>query len=353
MRREQLEAESNPMRVRITQLRPLVIITLLCFAAANSACAQEKAKRMVPGPSVKELVPASPNEKEDGISKIIIGQLFKPGNAEYTRIGAGGLKDAPPLPTGYSLFKDLAFDVKTDAITSGYHVFVFSLPSVETEADFKKLGVLHLEVDEMSPSGKSWVEVTMFPGGWDDHFHQVSKTQYDSLLPDFKTKHISAISTQLGLFVIASYQDIEPRSTDPFTRIDLTITTSPDPAAVGQQVAHIITVENKGPNAAGDVNLKYELNHYYEYVSSTTDRGICKRSDLSTVRVLCHLGPVNSGDTVRITIMAHVPRDISLVKDRIEAGNVLELVFKERPTDPVEERNQLFKEYNATILRAN
>lgn len=152
----------------LLQFRSLLTIGLLFLTTATSACAQEKSKRMIPGPSVKELVAASTNENEDGISKIIIGQLFKPGRTEYTRVGAAGLKDAPPLPTGYLLFKDLDFQIKTEAITSGYQLTVFTLPSAENELDFNRLSVLHLEDDEMSPAGKSWQPVTVVPDGWDE-----------------------------------------------------------------------------------------------------------------------------------------------------------------------------------------
>src|SRR5437773_10697351 len=100
--------------MQMLKFRSLLILAFLFFATTASSCAQEKPKRMVPGSSVKDLVPESPNEKGDGVAQITIGQLFKPGTTEYTRIGAAGLKDAPPLPTGYVLFKDLVFSVKTE-----------------------------------------------------------------------------------------------------------------------------------------------------------------------------------------------------------------------------------------------
>jgi len=56
-----------------------------------------KAKRMIPGSSVKELVPESPNEKEDGISEITFGQLFKPGAAQYRHVETEALKNGTPF----------------------------------------------------------------------------------------------------------------------------------------------------------------------------------------------------------------------------------------------------------------
>src|SRR5438552_2644651 len=130
---------------QLLQIRSLLMLALLFFATANAGCAQEKPNRMIPGPSVKELVPESPNPSQDGVSQIIFSQLFKPGTTEYAHVGNRVLKNAPPFPTGYVLFKDLVFQVKTEAISSGFDITVFNLPSVENEADFKNLAVLHLE----------------------------------------------------------------------------------------------------------------------------------------------------------------------------------------------------------------
>src|SRR5258707_2329199 len=139
----------------VFRVRSLLTVVFLICATVTSACAQEKSKRMIPGPSVKELIPESPNEKEDGVARITLGQLFKPGSTEYAHVGANALKDAPPLPTGYVLFKDLVYRIKTEAVTASSQLIVFNVPSAENENDFSKLSILHLEDDEMSPSGSS------------------------------------------------------------------------------------------------------------------------------------------------------------------------------------------------------
>ncbi len=129
--------------MQMLKFRPLLIFAFLFFATTASSCAQEKPKRMIQGPSAKDLVPELQNEKEDGITQITIGQLFKPGTTEYTRIGAAGLKDAPPLPTGYVLFKDLVFRLKTEAVTAGSQLTVFKISSAENETQFSKVSILH------------------------------------------------------------------------------------------------------------------------------------------------------------------------------------------------------------------
>jgi uncharacterized protein DUF11 len=332
------------------------MIALVFFTTTTSSCAQEQPKRMMPGPSVKELVPESPNEKQDGITQITIGQLFKPGTTEYTRIGTAGLKDAPPLPTGYVLFKDLVYRVRTEAITSGYQLTVFRVPSVESEADFGKLSILHLEDDEMSPSGFSWNPVTVFPGDWEEHYHFVSKDQYDALLPDFKLKRIAAITHEFGLFALALAPEFETQSTGPFTHIEVVPSSSPVPVAVGEEVTHTIIVKNKGTRTTAEVNVKAELDAFFGYRGSFGYRGrptqgTCRRADESTGTVLCYLGAMQPGSAATITITGRVPTQLLLTKEVSEIRNSLQVVFKANPTDLVDIDSQLFMQFNFKILK--
>jgi uncharacterized repeat protein (TIGR01451 family) len=336
--------------VKLMKARPPLMIALLFLVTATSACAQEKPKRMIPGPSVKELIPESPNEKDDGIAQITLGQLFKPGSTEYTRVGANALKDAPPLPTGFVLFKDLVYRVRTEAIMSGYQLTVFSFPSVPNEGDFRKLNILHLEDDEMSPSGFSWTPVTVFPGGWDEHFHLVSRDRYDALQPDFKSKRIAAITHEFGVFAVALAPDFEAPSTGPFTGIEVVPSSSPVPVAVGEEVTHTILLRNTGQKAAAEVDVKAELNPDFGY-RANSNQGSCKQSNESSGRILCYLGAMLPGSTATITVVGRVSRHLILTKELSEVGNMLEVVFKENPTDLVEADNQVIMQFDFKVLK--
>ena len=84
---------SEKVSMRITQFledrTPLIIAPIL-FAAGPTR-AQEKSTQMVPGHSVKELVPKSSKPDQDGVSQIIFALLFKPGAARSARaLGACG-----------------------------------------------------------------------------------------------------------------------------------------------------------------------------------------------------------------------------------------------------------------------
>lgn len=187
------------------------MIAFLFLATATSSSAQERPKRMIPGPSVKELVPKFPNPNQDGVNRIIFALLFKPGPTEYAHIGTAALKNAPPFPTGYTLFKDGVYEVKTKAIVTTFNVTVFGVPSAESEEEFKSLTILHLESDEMSPSGQSWKEVTLFPQIADEKmFHFISKDKYDSLTLR-ESKLSTSMTTKESALTISLLRLRQPR----------------------------------------------------------------------------------------------------------------------------------------------
>lgn len=124
---------------------------VLLLTCANSACAQSTTMRMVPSQSGKELIRENPSSAE-GVVEITFGQVFKPGNTEYAQVAPQDLKGAPPWPTGFVAFHDLIYRVSTDATVSGEHAIVFAIPSIDTQAEFDRLEILHLQDDELKSS---------------------------------------------------------------------------------------------------------------------------------------------------------------------------------------------------------
>jgi len=309
---------------------------------------------MISGPSAKELVPESPNPGQDGISQIIFAQLFQPGPTGYTHVGANGLKAAPPLPTGCSLFKDLAYEVTTEAIVKGPNFTVFNIPSAKSQTDFEMLGVLHLEDDEMSPAGVSWSPVMVYPSGWDEKTAPIiPKAKYDALVPDFKTRRLAALSNHFGTFAIISCQESAAFPTEPFIQITVGATSSPERVKEGQEVTHTITIENKGLKPAAEVNVKTDLNPDFDYISVSTNQGSCKRSRNSGGRVLCYLEAMPAGSKATITIESRFRRNHFWKPNQSTAESIseLELVFKENPTDFVVTENQIFTQFSTTIIK--
>src|SRR6267142_4486781 len=326
-----------------------LVALVLLLTTLMSGCQKAVSRRMVAGPSIKDLVAESSDQGDGGVVQITFGQLFKEGVTEYSHIGAKGLTDSPPLPTGFVLFNGLAYRVMTEAAVSGEQVTVFSIPSAENEVSFSNLAVLHLEEDEMNPAGKSWLPVTVVPGGWDGtRFRFISKAQYDGLRPDFESRRLAAITNDFGIFAIASLPQVQAARTQPFTEMEVVPSSSPEKVGANQRVTHTIVITNKGPKPAGEVSLKEELTNL-DFVSGTSTQGICKRSIKSSGRVLCYLGALPAGASLTVTVVSQVNSNIVFgIKDVDELANLLEVAFKEIPTDFVEADNQIFMQFNTT-----
>lgn len=339
--------------LQMHRFRSFLTIAFLFLATAISSSAQEKPKPMIPGPSVKELVPKFPNPNQDGVNRIIFALLFKPGPTEYAHIGVGALKNAPPFPTGYTLFKDGVYEVKTKAIVTTFNVTVFGVPSAESEEEFKSLTILHLEADEMSPSGQSWKEVTLFPQTADEKiFHFISKDKYDSLQPDFKSKRIAGVTNDFGVFALSLRPDSSSESTGPFTQLEISATSSPEPVRAGDEITHTILVKNGGLKTA-TVNLKEELSPEVEYISVASNQGTCKSSNQSDGRVLCYLGAIPAGAAATVTIVARVSRRLfwTANENSIASINILEVIFKENQTDFAVAENRILTQFSTTIIK--
>jgi uncharacterized repeat protein (TIGR01451 family) len=88
-------------------------------------------------------------------------------------------------------------------------------------------------------------------------------------------------------------------------RADLavTMTDSPDPAHVGQNLTYTIKVTNNGPDRAIGVNLTDQLPKNAGYGSSTSTQGTCTLKPSKTA-VACNIGTMASGASVTITLTA-------------------------------------------------
>jgi len=310
---------------------------------------------MVQGPSEFVLLPESLGENEDGVAQITFGGVSpSPKPTEYAFVGAKGLKDAPPLPTGYTLFKDLVFRVKTEALVAGSHLTVFRISSANSSTDFGKLGVLHLKYDALSPSNYSWEDATVFPNGWDEHFHNIPKKLYDGATPDFKSKRIAAITGEFGIFAIALAPESESQQAEPFPEVTLKSTSSPEPARPRQEVTHTLVFSNQGTGAAAEVNVKEVLDIDLDFVSVSQTQGACKQKEALNI-VVCHLGPLSAKTSATITLVTRArgmfitdPSTGKAASSKV-VSNSIEAVFKQNATDFVDERGQIFSQIKTTI----
>jgi uncharacterized repeat protein (TIGR01451 family) len=115
---------------------------------------------------------------------------------------------------------------------------------------------------------------------------------------------------------------------------DLSATLGAEPASVarGTDVVYTVTVANAGPDAAAGVNAGLLLPEGTAFVDAATSTGSCTDPTVAQPRsVVCALGDVADGDTVEITVTAHVtaPAGSSLTALAVVTGPT----FDPTPTD--------------------
>jgi hypothetical protein len=102
----------------------------------------------------------------------------------------------PQLLDGYTIYANLAYDVKTDALVSGPHAVSINVPTATDPEVFASLRILHGEPDPNDPTRVVLIDRTILVP--------------DPLAANLDTKTISARVDSFSPFVIARVSDITP-----------------------------------------------------------------------------------------------------------------------------------------------
>ena len=255
-------------------------------------------------------VTASSNE--DGITMLQYCLVFQSGLTRINRLGIDRLKELPvelepyrryaqlagekirvdDLPIGFSIYNNLAFELKTAVVMTGPSV-TLRLPSVRTEEEFDRLVLLHLNEDSLVPGNLQWQ--------YGARVQQKSDFTTRTLTAEFRTTSIFHQATGMGRLVVASFnKDAYDRSA-----VDLSITSvvGPPHVKLGETFTYEISIRNWGGSGrpASDVVVNSTLRGAL-FVSGSATQGTCRRSINSTPVVVCELGKVEHGKTVTMTL---------------------------------------------------
>lgn len=102
----------------------------------------------------------------------------------------------------------------------------------------------------------------------------------------------------------------------PWSDLAVNKTAAPRTVAVGDVVTYRIRVTNHGPYAASRVVLDDGLPNGTTLLSTHTEAGRCRAGQL----VICHLGTLNSGATVTVTLRVRVDRQSARLRNRVVVG---------------------------------
>ncbi|HEX9236056.1 MAG TPA: choice-of-anchor B family protein, partial [Actinomycetota bacterium] len=90
-----------------------------------------------------------------------------------------------------------------------------------------------------------------------------------------------------------------------FADLALTVTGSPDPVVLGQNVTYTFTVRNQGPTYATSATLTTRLNVGLTVISITPSQGACSATS-TTTNISCNLGRIDNAGTATVTVVARV-----------------------------------------------
>jgi len=224
------------------------------------------------------VVPLS--SQTDAPESVTFADLYTDGDATYSAVDPATVG---PLPAGYSVLDDDAYDITTDATVSGPHVVMFSVPSVTNQSTFNSLRILHVVPDSFDPEKARFEDPTIIAP--------------QTPAPDFANKKISAKVDGLGVFLITTFSP-PPPNTDS-ADVSVNVTHSPTTLNAGTNLTYTLNVTNNGPQTAHEVILKNTLPREANFVSVTPSAGTCRKQDSA---VLCTIDALAFNGTATITI---------------------------------------------------
>ncbi len=202
------------------------------------------------------------------------------------------------LPLGYSVYKKMAFEIRTQAIPNERYL-TFRVPSVQTEEEFNNLAILYLDEDQLLPGTLQW----------DSAYREL-----DIPKSDFKTRTLTSVfdfatafhaNTYIGRVVIATFNQTEY---DKFP-VDVYVRSviGPPYVKLGETFTYDITVCDcsGSPVPANEVVLNTSIAGG-TMVSVSSSQGRCRKSVNTDDVVVCELGTMQplSSAVVSITIKA-------------------------------------------------
>jgi hypothetical protein len=222
----------------------------------------------------------SAQKQADGLVKVEMGDVFERGE---TKIEEADLAKLPSLPPGFVPLNGRAYRVTTTAVVSGPYDAVFKVNSVTEEHAFNNLRVLHVERDEFDPDSYVWVDRT-------------AASDHNEPGHDFRQRTLIGHSEELdaGIFMVARMIPKIESNAD----LEVTAKGSPESVQMPATLGLLVTIKNRGPQAATDVGVLTELPRG-EVVSAKPNQGTCKHRGAA---LYCKLGQVAAGSSATILV---------------------------------------------------
>lgn len=232
---------------------------------------------------------SKPDLTADGVGIISYKttDLFKRG---ITRVRPFDLNLKIELPTGYTLFNNLAYVVSSEAVFSGPNDITFRVPAGTAKESFENLRILVAERDNAAPEKQRWLDVTLLPSVAGEFKSYISKADFEGRLADFKTRTLHALlERDPGVLVVALK---DPKAARDSFVADLQVKASAIPESVieGREIQFSFEITNNGPDTATTVSFESQIDPLFISLSQT--QGTCR---YEAQNIYCNLGELAKG----------------------------------------------------------
>lgn len=360
------------------RLKLCFLIALLIFTLCLATHAQQNSSQPENFPCNQE-IKVTPNRTDefkgngngwtegtaqDGVLSLTYCRFFKSGETTINRLSVNELTKLPieldtyrkygemnglkvgirNLPLGYTIYKDMAFEIRTNAVPY-YTYLTLKVPSIKSEEEFKKLRILVLKEDPLMGGVFQW---------------ELLDSELTIPQANFKTRTLSSTfdytltlnkSTPIGgRIIIASFDEVEYNKSS----IDLGISSvvGAQYAKVGEIFSYEVTINNGGanPRQATEVVFHSIFGHSnFLPVSVSSSQGGCRIGQLrSDNSIVCDLGTIDTGKKVivKFTVKAEDSSMLDLGEMYFRAINIV----RAREKDYIPENN-IFESHSTVIRR--
>lgn len=275
--------------------------------------------------------------------------VFRKGETSKYSVPLSDIPNVRPVPTTYTSFNGRQYLIRNTSITSGETVMTVKVATA-TPDQFRNIRILHLEENDMMPSGYQWVDCTLMPRIFVPASEPESEAdkkriedynkRLEKYMPDPSQKLISCDVTFYNLKVDEYFavvlQTASP-PTAPFTKVQVSLD-SVEKSARSEETIYRLSVKNIGEKAAGEVNLRSDFDYDSRVNSVKPSQGRCQRARFgsSDGSMVCHLGPLAAGATATIEFTGvPIPHSGKAHPSPLNELWSINVAVKEKPEDPV------------------
>ncbi|MBV9958263.1 MAG: DUF11 domain-containing protein [Acidobacteria bacterium] len=293
-----------------------------------------------PLPSLsRDNVSKNTNAQGDIAVTVTSGDSTRPLPTRHEIVELSALKEAPPIPNGFKLYRNLLFTVSSTAtehlndVAQPPYVVTVKLPGDISQSEFSQLRILNLYFDDLSSNYASWLDCTVGTQPQDFNPPAISQTRLEQARPDFAGRSLSALTSNNFPFAVVLRDEGLRQPQQPFTRLDVHTSYPSEQLRDGAQADVTVTVTNQGPRPAGSVLVDISPDHQMKLLSVNMSQGNQVRD------TLFQLGLLPVGATARVVMTVKVKGYFpetgkgTPAEKYDDASTEVHYIYKEHPND--------------------